>query len=120
MFNYTAASLTGRAIESALKRLSMPKKEIASLIDIIRRDGWRSYQTAYTEMNIIQHFRSVIRDLIDSIKLLPWTHRISANAKSVIVHLHLGVSKKHLQHYLSEVYYRINRDFGLNNHSTAC
>nr|CBX27841.1 hypothetical protein N47_C18990 [uncultured Desulfobacterium sp.]CBX28797.1 hypothetical protein N47_L13950 [uncultured Desulfobacterium sp.]CBX29086.1 hypothetical protein N47_J00670 [uncultured Desulfobacterium sp.]CBX30114.1 hypothetical protein N47_D29230 [uncultured Desulfobacterium sp.]CBX30317.1 hypothetical protein N47_D31260 [uncultured Desulfobacterium sp.] len=44
-------------------------------------------------------------------KLLPWTHKIIANAKSVFAGPHRGVSKKHLQSYLSEVCYRFNRRF---------
>lgn len=44
-------------------------------------------------------------------KLLPWTHRLIANAKAVVSGPHRGVSDKHLQRYLSEVCYRFNRRF---------
>jgi hypothetical protein len=45
-------------------------------------------------------------------KLLPWTHRLIANAKGVISGPHRGVSEKPLQRYLTEVCYRFNRRFG--------
>jgi hypothetical protein len=44
-------------------------------------------------------------------RLLPWTHRLIANAKAVISGPHRGVADKHLQRYLSEVCYRFNRRF---------
>jgi transposase-like protein len=97
-------------IESVLIRLGLPEEEIVPWIDIIRTDGWRSYQTVATDLGLIQ-YRVVIRDPKDSMKLLPWTHRIIANAKSVFRGPHRGVSKKHLQRYLSEVCYRFNRRF---------
>ncbi len=62
------------------------------------------------ELGII-HYRVVLRDPKDSMKLLPWTHRVFANAKSVFAGPHRGVSEKHLQRYLSEVCYRFNRRF---------
>ena len=47
----------------------------------------------------------------DAINLLPWTHKLIANAKAVLNGPHRGVSKKHLQKYLSEICYRFNRRF---------
>ncbi len=44
-------------------------------------------------------------------KLLPWTHKIIANAKSVFAGPHRSVSQKQIQRYLSEVCYRFNRRF---------
>lgn len=107
---FVVENASAETIESVLKRLSLPEEEIVPLIDIIRTDGWQSYQTASTELGII-HYRAVLRDPKDSMKLLPWTHRIIANAKSVFGGPHRGVSKKHLQRYLSEVCYRFNRRF---------
>ena len=54
---------------------------------------------------------AVLKDPKDTMKLLPWTHKLIANAKAVIAGPHRGVSKKHLQKYLSEVCYRFNRRF---------
>lgn len=107
---FVVENASAETIESVLKRLGLPEEEIVPLIEIIRTDGWRSYQTASTELGIV-HYRAVLRDPKDSMKLLPWTHRIIANAKSVFKGPHRGVSKKHLQRYLSEVCYRFNRRF---------
>ena len=97
-------------IEGVLKRMTIPDNEIEPLIEKIRTDGWRSYQTVANKLGI-DHYRVVLRDKKDTMKLLPWTHRVIANAKSVILGPHRGVSEKHLQRYLSEVCYRFNRRF---------
>ena len=60
---------------------------------------------------VMMHYGVVLKDPKDSMKLLPWTHRVIANAKSVFAGPHRGVSAKHLQRYLSEVCYRFNRRF---------
>jgi len=44
-------------------------------------------------------------------KLLPWTHRLIANAKAVVSGPRRGVSDNHLQRHLSAVCYRFNRRF---------
>ena len=59
----------------------------------------------------VAHHRAILTDPKDSMKLLPWTQRLIANAKAVISGPHRGVSGKHLQHYLTEVCYRFNRRF---------
>ncbi len=41
----------------------------------------------------VVHNRAVLRDPKDSMKLLPWTHKIIANAKAVFASPHRGVSK---------------------------
>lgn len=101
---------TAETIESVLKRISIPSDEIMPLVEKIRTDGWRSYQTVANKLGIV-HYRVVLRNKEDTKKLLPWTHRVIANAKSVILGPHRGVSAKHLQRYLSEVCYRFNRRF---------
>ena len=93
-----------------MKRLDVSEEEIEPLIKAIRSDGWRSYQTVTKKLGIVHH-RAVLRDPKDSMKLLPWTHKIIANAKAVFAGPHRGVSRKHLQSYLSEVCYRFNRRF---------
>lgn len=57
------------------------------------------------------HYRAVLRNQKDSKELLPFTHQIIANAKAVFARPHRGVSRKHIQRYLSEVCYRFNRRF---------
>ena len=64
--------------------------EIEPLINAIRSDGWRSYQTVSKKLGIV-HNRAVLRDPKDSIKLLPWTHKIIANAKAVFAGPHMRI-----------------------------
>lgn len=89
-------------IDSVLKRLSLPGEEIRPSVEIIQTDGWRSYEAASDELGVIC-CRAVLRDLKDSMKILPWIHQFIANAKSVFRDPHRGVSKKHLQRYLASL-----------------
>lgn len=107
---FVADNAKAETIEGILKRLDLPKEEIEPLITAIRSDGWRSYQTVAKNLDMVHH-RAVLRDPKDSMKLLPWTHRVITNTKSVFAGPHRGISKKHLQRYLSEVCYRFNRRF---------
>ena len=107
---FVAENADADTIENILKRLDVSAEEIEPLITSIRSDGWRSYQTVANNLGIF-HNRAILRDPKDSMKLLPWTHKIISNAKAVIAGPHRGVSEKHLQSYLSEVCYRFNRRF---------
>jgi transposase-like protein len=107
---FVAKNAKAETIQELLCRLGIPEHEIVPLISAIRSDGWRSYQTVSKNMDI-GHHRVVLRDPKDSMKLLPWTHKVIANAKAVFDGPHRGVSRKHLQRYLSEVCYRFNRRF---------
>jgi transposase-like protein len=107
---FVAENAKADTIESILKRLGVAEHEVDPLIKAIRSDGWRSYQTVSNDLGIVHHV-AVLRDPKDSMKVLPWTHRIIANAKAVFAGPHRGISKKHLQKYLSEVCYRFNRRF---------
>ncbi|MCX5862305.1 MAG: transposase [Deltaproteobacteria bacterium] len=80
------------------------------LITSIRSDGWSSCRSVAKKLGVI-HYRAILRDPKDSMKLLPWTHRFITNAKAVVYGPHRGVSDKHFQRYLSEVCYRFNRRF---------
>ncbi len=101
---------SAEAIEDLLRRLTLPADEIEPMITSIRSDGWSSYLAVAKKLGVV-HYRAVLRDPKDSMKLLPWTHRFIANAKAVVSGPHRGVSDKHLQRYLSEVCYRFNRRF---------
>jgi len=107
---FVAKNAKAETIEGLLRRLGIPEEEIVPLISAIRSDGWRSYETVSKNMDLVHH-RVVLRDPTDSMKLLPWTHKLIANAKAVFAGPHRGVSRKHLQRYLSEVCYRFNRRF---------
>lgn len=107
---FVAEDAGADTIESLLRRLEIPQQELGPLITAIRTDGWISYRTVVDKLGLI-HYKAVLRDQKDSMKLLPWTHQIIANTKAVISGPHRGISRKHLQRYLSEVCYRFNRRF---------
>ena len=107
---FLADDASAETISQILVRTGIPDEEQAPLIDTIRSDGWKSYMTV-TKDNKIAHHRVVLLDPSDAMNLLPWTHQLIANVKAVIKGPHRGVSKKHLQKYLSEVCYRFNRRF---------
>ena len=62
------AKLSSNDLVNILKRLDVSVDEIESLINTIRSDGWRSYQTVSKKLGIV-HNRAVLRDPKDSIKL---------------------------------------------------
>lgn len=102
---------SAETIEKVLKQIGTLDAEVKSLIDKIRTDGWRSYQTVSKRMGIIHH-RIILSGSQDTMKVLPWTHRLIANAKAVLDGTHRkSIEVKHLQRYLSEVCYRFNRRF---------
>lgn len=107
---FVANDASAETIENILRRISVPDYEIEPLITKIRTDGWRSYRRVSKELGVIHH-RVVLKDKKDLMKLLPWTHRLIANAKAVMHNPHHGVSEKHIQRYLSEACYRFNRRF---------
>ena len=107
---FIARSAEADVIEPILRRLGIPQEEIKPLITAIRTDGWRSYETVAERLDLI-HYRAVLRNPKDSMNLLPWTHKVISNAKAVFNGPHRGISRKHLQRYLSEVCYRFNRRF---------
>jgi len=73
---------------------------------------------AYPSFNILEgdytHLAEVIGDPTNASKVLPWVHIFIANAKSMVRGTYKGVSTKHLQHYLSEFCYRLNRRFNVD------
>jgi transposase-like protein len=107
---FVANDASAETIGSILQRLGVPDDEITPLIDAIRTDGWQSYKAVAKGFGLVHH-RVILTDPKDAMKLLPWTHQLIANAKSVFSGPHRGVSAKHLQSYLSEVCYRFNRRF---------
>lgn len=76
---------------------------------IIQTDGWPAYY-AVREQGFF-HWRIKIGDPKKASILLPWVHTIISNCKGVLRGTHHGVSSKHLQYYLSEFCYRLNRRF---------
>jgi len=107
---FVADDASAETIGSILKRIRIPDDEIAPLINAIRTDGWRSYKAVAKDFGLVHH-RVILSDPKDTMKLLPWTHKLIANARAVFQGSHKGISTKHLQRYLSEVCYRFNRRF---------
>ncbi len=99
-------------IEEFLERLGCGRttQEGRQLLESIRTDGWKSYEKAAKDKDLM-HYRVVLRNPRAAGQLLPWIHRVISNAKAVIRGTHRGVSQKHLQAYLSEFCYRFNRRF---------
>jgi predicted RNA-binding Zn-ribbon protein involved in translation (DUF1610 family) len=103
---------SAQTIEDFLERLGPGKhtEDGKQLLEAIRSDGWRSYGRA-TKDKSITHCRVVLKDPKAAGKLMPWIHKVIANAKDVIDGTHRGVSEKHLQSYLNEIAYRFNRRY---------
>lgn len=107
---FVAEDARAETIEGLLRRLGIPDPQVEPLIRAIRTDGWKSYETVAEKLGLI-HYRAVLGNPKDASKILPWTHQLIGNAKAVFSGPHRGVSRKHLQRYLSEVCYRFNRRF---------
>lgn len=75
----------------------------------IKTDGWRSYNVLKEQD--FTHLKSVIKDSENASKVLPWVHILISNCKGILRGTHHGVSTKHLQRYLAEFCYRLNRRF---------
>lgn len=73
---------------------------------VIKTDGWKSYSGLKKE----GYNHETISMSTDE-KALPWVHMLISNAKRFLIGTHHGVSKHHLQRYLSEYCYRFNRRF---------
>lgn len=82
-------------------------------MEAMRSDGWKSYGTAAKNKNL-SNCKIVLRDPKAAGRLLPSIHKVISNAKTVIRGTHRGGSEKHLQAYLSEIRYRLNRRFWEN------
>lgn len=105
---YVAEDASSKTIEDVLTKIGTNEKDRNFFITKIKTDGWRSYDSASNNLDI-EHQRFILKNPADATKYLPWVHRFISNAKSVFRGVHHGVSKKHLQMYLSEVCYRFNR-----------
>lgn len=74
---------------------------------VIRTDGWGAYRGL---ANLgYDHEPMVQGDLESMAELLPWAHVVIANFKRWVLDVFHGVSPKHLQSYLDEFCYRLNR-----------
>jgi transposase-like protein len=67
-------------------------------------DGWSGYK----RLKDVKHEPTVIGDTPAHL-VLPWIHRIFANAKRWALGVYHGLREKHLQAYLDEFVFRFNR-----------
>ena len=99
-------------IENFLDRLGSGArtKEGQNFLQAIRTHKKRSYGRTAKDRDM-SHYKVVLRDPKVAEKLLPSVHRAISNARTVIRFSYRGISKKHLQSYLSEIRYRFDRRF---------
>ncbi|GAB4258298.1 MAG: IS1595-like element ISRsp21 family transposase [Thermoleophilia bacterium] len=74
---------------------------------VIMTDGWGAYRHL-SELGYL-HAPVVRGDPGNAAELLPWVHVVISNFKRWILDVFHGVSPKHLQSYLDEFCYRLNR-----------
>jgi transposase-like protein len=75
----------------------------------ILTDGWGAYRRL-TAIGYV-HEPHVQESPGDAVALLPWVHVVISNFKRWILDVFHGVSPKHLQSYLDEFCYRLNRRY---------
>ena len=67
-------------------------------------DGWAGYR----RLKDVKHDPKVVGDAPAHL-VLPWVHRVFANAKRWALGVYHGLRPKHLQAYLDEFVFRFNR-----------
>ncbi len=67
-------------------------------------DGW----SGYARLKDVKHDPKVIGDA-SAHAVLPWVHRVFANAKRWAMGVYHGLREEHLQRYLDEFVFRFNR-----------
>ena len=67
-------------------------------------DGW----SGYARLKDVKHDPQVVGDA-PAHAVLPWIHRVFANAKRWALGVYHGLREEHLQAYLDEFVFRFNR-----------
>jgi hypothetical protein len=67
-------------------------------------DGWSGYAT----LKDVRHDPKVVGPMAAHV-VLPWVHRVFANAKRWALGVYHGLRRRHLQAYLDEFVFRFNR-----------
>jgi transposase-like protein len=67
-------------------------------------DGW----SGYARLKDVQHDHKLVGPMAAHL-VLPWVHRVFANAKRWALGVYHGLRRKHLQRYLDEFVFRFNR-----------
>ena len=78
----------------------------------IKTDGYQSYNDIVKVG--YKHDKNIVGDPKNASKILPLVHLLIANAKSNIRGIYKGVSSQHLQKYLDEFCYKLNRRFNID------
>lgn len=93
--------LTGETMQS--KVAENIKKE-----SVVKTDNFRSY-SKINEL-VWRHFSETIpKEELE--KAFPWVHTVISNAKRTLLGINHMTSKKHIQNYLNEFCYKINRRY---------
>ena len=88
---------------TALK-LNMMMPSIFAAGSTVVSDGW----SGYAKLKDVKHDPRVVGDA-PAHAVLPWIHRVFANAKRWALGVYHGLREKHLQAYLDEFVFRFNR-----------
>lgn len=67
-------------------------------------DGW----SGYSRLKYVRHDPKIVGSMAAHV-LLPWIHRVFANAKRWALGVYHGLRQRHLQRYLDEFVFRFNR-----------
>jgi transposase-like protein len=67
-------------------------------------DGW----SGYARLKNVKHDPKIVGPMAAHV-VLPWVHRVFANAKRWALGVYHGLRRKHLQSYLDEFVFRFNR-----------
>jgi transposase-like protein len=89
-----------RSLRQAAESSIAPGSRVAT-------DGWSGY--GFLHAAGYDHLRMVQGDPVMASDILPWVHTVISNFKRWVLDVFHGVSRKHLQSYLDEYCYRLNR-----------
>jgi transposase-like protein len=88
----------------AAKSLGSFVKAAVAIGSTVVSDGWSGYAT----LKDVKHDPKVVGPMAAHV-VLPWIHRVFANAKRWGLGVYHGLRRKHLQAYLDEFAFRFNR-----------
>ena len=88
------------------KSLSSFVKAAVAAGSTVVSDGWSGYAT----LKDVRHDPKVVGPMAAHV-VLPWIHRVFANAKRWGLGVYHGLRRRHLQAYLDEFVFRFNRRY---------
>jgi hypothetical protein len=103
---YAAIEVVSQVSAQAVKEFAQAK---ISQKARVKTDGFPSYQVLAKEG--YQHEVSITGGGKEACDLFPWVHVVIANLKRFILGTHHWVSRKHLDRYVGEFCYRLNRRY---------